>query len=160
MRKTITQIDSTSMARGRQPMDTATADTAAIPAARTTDGSTRVSTANHTSAPSVAESRVHRPRRRSNGVTIASTYPTFCPDTAVRCARPLSRNRSTVPSLCAESSPYTNPANSAASSSLIVDAPRAMTSRTSLAERSRARDRRRAPPSGSEMDSTSNIPTM
>ena len=87
----------------------------AMDAARSTEGSNRVSSANHSTRPTVASQRPRRPRRRSSGPAATSTNATFSPDTAVKWDNPDARNRSTMSGGSARSSPSTNPVNRARS---------------------------------------------
>ncbi len=68
----------------------------AIVAARRTDGSARVSTTNQPINVNVASHRGTGRARRSSGPAAAITNATFWPETAVKCARPLARNRSII----------------------------------------------------------------
>ena len=79
-------------ARSR-PNTNAVADNAAIAPARTIDGSNRVKLTNHAINPNVTIHRLNGRSTRSNGPAAANTNATFCPDTAVRCDRPLARKR-------------------------------------------------------------------
>ena len=76
------------------------AEMPAIVTARTTDGSTRVMIANHAKINNVKTKRGDRLRRERTGATTAKINATFCPETAVRWARPLERNRRTMESGC------------------------------------------------------------
>ena len=72
------------------------ADSDAIAPARTIDGSNRVRLTNREDGLSVTTHRHHGRKTRNNGAAAINTNDTFCPDTAVRCDRPLARNRSII----------------------------------------------------------------
>ena len=117
-----------------RPATTAVAASAAITDARSTEGSNRVSSANHPMRASVAAHRVGARARRSTGEAAARSSATFSPDTTLKWARPESRNASTMVGGWPRSSPMTKPRYRLRSTGSMVRAPRSSSSRTRLAE--------------------------
>jgi hypothetical protein len=78
-----------------RPRQNAVADNTAMPDARITDGSNRVSSANHPMSTTVASHRARGRSRVSAGAATTRTKATFCPETAVKWARPDARKSST-----------------------------------------------------------------
>ena len=101
----------------------------AIIAARNTEGSPRVTTVNHNNTNIVNPSRHDDRARISNGPITVKRNATFCPDTAVRCDKPLFRNAVIIVAGCCRSSPMIRPIKSAPSSRGITAADRANASR-------------------------------
>ena len=106
--------------------------------ARRTEGSKRVSTANHPISPSVAAHRARCWRRRSPGAATARRKATFWPETALKSARPDARKASTSSRGWPRSSPTTNPRYRLRSIGSMVRAPCSRSRRARLAERARA----------------------
>ena len=79
-----------------RPRATPIAATAAMPEARRTDGSPRVTSANPANTTNVATSRGPKVSRDSTGPAITMTNAMFCPDTANKWVRPAARNASVM----------------------------------------------------------------
>ncbi len=77
-----------------RPVMNAVADSTAIAPARRIEGSNRVRATNHTISATVTTQRGRGRSRTRIGPQAASRKLTFCPETAVRCDRPLARKRS------------------------------------------------------------------
>ena len=92
----MTASDSTRSECWGRPRTYANAVMAAITAARSIDGSNRVSTTNQAMSKQVSAHLHHGVSARSSGPAAARRNATFCPDTAVRCDSPLRRNRSII----------------------------------------------------------------
>ena len=86
--------------------------TAAIDAARSTDGSKRVSRPKSPTTVRVSRQRGQMRNRRSTGPAMSRTKATFCPDTARRWVRPAPRKSSAIGIGWWRSSPMTSPVNS------------------------------------------------
>ncbi len=121
------------------PTAKASAASAAIVPARSTDGSARVSTTNQPITTIVPTRRSAGLARWSNGAAIERTRATFCPDTAVRWESPLWRKRAVIASGWSESSPMISPRARAASSPPSDDVAAVISARTRFDATSRRR---------------------